>query len=221
MSMTSAAAPTREKLLDAAAKLFAERGVNNVSLAEIVRAAGQRNTSAIHYHFGSRDAVLLAILERHVPVIRARRMELLARAQVRDEPRSAAEAMVRPVTEFAQRGWRERAYLQIGSELTSYLDRASPSIQWLLRETAGHDALALLRDRCPPIPPEIWNERSAIATAFLGRAAADRARHLESRPRSGSDALPDEEFVENLIDMFLGAITSPVSAPTAGRATDA
>ena len=217
--MTSDTAGTREKLLDAAARLFAERGVNNVSLAEIVRAAGQRNTSAIHYHFGSRDAVLQAILERHVPVIRARRMELLALAETRDDARSAAEAMVRPVTEFAQRGWRERAYLQIGSELTSYLDRAAPSIQQLLRETAGHEALALLRRRCPPVPADIWNERTAIGTAFLGRAAADRARLLESRASSRPDTLPDEEFVENLVDMFLGAITSPVSVRTAGRVT--
>jgi AcrR family transcriptional regulator len=218
--MESDTASTREKLLDAAAKLFAERGVNNVSLAEIVRAAGQRNTSAVHYHFGSREAVLQAILERHVPVIRERRMELLAFAETRDGARSAAAALVRPVTEFAQLGWRERAYLQIGSELTSYLDRAPPSIQRLLRETAGHEALTLLRDRCPPVPPDIWNERTAIATAFLGRAAADRARLLESRSRSRPDALPDEEFVENLVDMFLGAITSPVSVRTAGRVKD-
>jgi len=217
--MAADTATTRDKLLDAAAKLFAERGVNNVSLAEIVRAAGQRNTSAIHYHFGSRDAVLQAILERHVPVIRERRMELLALAATRDDARSAAAALVRPVTEFAQRGWRERAYLQIGSELTSNLDRVAPSIQRLLRETAGHETLALLRDRCPPIPPDIWNERSAIATAFLGRAAADRARFLESRAQPRPAALPDEEFVENLIDMFLGAITSPVSVRVAGRGT--
>jgi len=127
--------------------------------------------------------------------------------------------MVRPVTEFAQRGWRERAYLQIGAELTSYLDRTSPSTQQLLRETAGHETLALLRHRCPPLPSDIWNERTAIVTAFLGRAAADRARLLESRTASRPDALPDEEFVENLVDMFLGAITSPVSVRTADRGT--
>ena len=51
---------TRDKLLDAATALFAGRGVANVSLAEIVRAAGQRNASAIHYHFGGRDHVVEA-----------------------------------------------------------------------------------------------------------------------------------------------------------------
>lgn len=60
---------TRDKLLDAAARLFAERGIDNVSIREIVRTAGQHNASAVHYHFGSRGEVLRAVLARHVPAI--------------------------------------------------------------------------------------------------------------------------------------------------------
>ena len=99
---------TRDLLLDAAARLYAERGVDNVSLAEIVRAAHQRNASAVHYHLGNRDEVLRALLARHVPVIAERRHRLLeqARSGADDDVRSATEAIVRPVTEFAQRGWR-------------------------------------------------------------------------------------------------------------------
>lgn len=64
---------TRDLLLDAATRLFAERGVDNVPIAEIVRAANQRNTSAIHYHFGNRDEVLRAVLARTYPVRSRRR----------------------------------------------------------------------------------------------------------------------------------------------------
>ena len=46
---------TRERLLLTAEKLLGERGINGVSLREITREAGQRNASALHYHFGSRD----------------------------------------------------------------------------------------------------------------------------------------------------------------------
>ena len=53
---------TADKILDAAAKLFAERGIENVSVAEIVRAAGQRNASAVNYHFGNRNDLLHAVL---------------------------------------------------------------------------------------------------------------------------------------------------------------
>ncbi|HEX7459157.1 MAG TPA: helix-turn-helix domain-containing protein, partial [Acidimicrobiales bacterium] len=76
---------TPDLLLDAATRLFAERGVDNVSIAEIVRAADQRNASAVHYHFGGRDEVLLAVLARHVPVIAERRSQLLEVAEARPD----------------------------------------------------------------------------------------------------------------------------------------
>jgi AcrR family transcriptional regulator len=55
---------TRARLLDAAVLLFAERGLGGVSLREINEAAGQRNTNALHYHFGDRDGLIGAIVER-------------------------------------------------------------------------------------------------------------------------------------------------------------
>ncbi|MGO9874782.1 MAG: TetR/AcrR family transcriptional regulator [Acidimicrobiia bacterium] len=211
------AANTRDKLLDAAARLFAERGIDNVSLAEIVRCAGQRNASALHYHFGSRDAVLVALLERHVPDIRLRRLELLEAARFRadDDARAAAEAIVRPITEFAQQGWRERAYLQYGSELGQQIERVAPEVQALLHETSGFEAWDLLRRRCPRLTKKIWLERMAICTAFIGRAAADRAALLDRAARSDRAAphpvLSDDLFVDNLIDMLVGAMTAPLT----------
>lgn len=201
------ATATRDKLLDAATALFAERGVANVSLAEIVRAADQRNSSAIHYHFGGRDQVVEAILARHVPALRARRLELLeqARATPRDDVRSVAEALVRPVTELAQRGWRERAYLQIGAELAGQLDRATPEMRRLFRETAGPEVMALLAERCA-VPEDIWRDRALIGNAFVGRAAADRARALDRRE---AGPLDDDTWVDNLVAMFVGMMTAP------------
>jgi len=199
---------TREMLLDAAALLFAERGTDNVSIAEIVRTAGQRNASAVHYHFGSRDQVLQAVLARHVQAIAQRRHQLLERARAcpPDDTRSAAEAIVRPVTEFAQRGWRERAYLQIGSELTGAIDRASPDIRALLSQTVGHAAWTVLRQRCPQVPADLWRQRREICIAFIGRAAADRARRLDKGGAQG--VLSDDRFVDNLVDMVIGAMTA-------------
>jgi AcrR family transcriptional regulator len=215
-----AAGPTtREKLLDAAARLYAERGIADVSIAEIVRSAGQRNASALHYHFGSREGVLVALLERHIPDIRQRRLELLdaARNRPADDARVAVEAVVRPITEFARRGWRERAYLQYGSDLANTLDRASPTVRNLLRETSGYEAWDLLRARCPDVPAQIWPERMAICTAFIGRAAADRAALLDGGAKGS--ILPDDVWVDNLIDMVLGAMTAPVTARSRRRAS--
>lgn len=56
---------TREVILRAAETLFAAKGIDAVSLNEINKAAGQKNTSSLHYHFGSKDELIEAIVYFH------------------------------------------------------------------------------------------------------------------------------------------------------------
>ena len=67
---------TRERILDAAEQLFAEHGFDGTSLRRITQAAGV-NLAAVHYHFGSKDALVDAVFARLVGPINARRLELL------------------------------------------------------------------------------------------------------------------------------------------------
>ena len=55
---------TRNLLLDAAEKLFAERGLGGASLEDIADAAGYTR-GAIYAHFGSKEELFLAVIERH------------------------------------------------------------------------------------------------------------------------------------------------------------
>lgn len=55
----------RAALLDAAERLFAEHGISGVSDRRIAEEAGQRNHSAVAYHFGGRPGLLDALIERH------------------------------------------------------------------------------------------------------------------------------------------------------------
>jgi hypothetical protein len=73
--------------------------------------------------------------------------------------------------------------------------------------------MALLAERCEPVAPDLWVERASICYGALGRAAADRARELDRNRRRGDPALSDDRFVDNLIDMFLGAMTAPQTDP--------
>ncbi|MFK7991340.1 MAG: TetR/AcrR family transcriptional regulator [Sandaracinaceae bacterium] len=56
---------TRLALLRAAEHLFAEQGVEAVSLREVASRAGQKNVSAVDYYFGGRLELLECVLERH------------------------------------------------------------------------------------------------------------------------------------------------------------
>jgi AcrR family transcriptional regulator len=55
-------ADTRERLLSAAAQLFAEHGIDAVSVDAVAEAAG-RTSGAVYDHFGSKQAMLLALLD--------------------------------------------------------------------------------------------------------------------------------------------------------------
>src|SRR5579863_9921905 len=74
--VNEAGAETRRRLLDSAERLFAERGLDGVSVRDITEAAGA-NTAAIHYHFGSKRDLIAAILQRRAKEHGSRRQDLL------------------------------------------------------------------------------------------------------------------------------------------------
>jgi AcrR family transcriptional regulator len=67
----------REALLEVAGQLFSERGVNEVSLRELARAAGV-TPAMVHYYFGDKQGLYEALLERALSRVLARVREIVA-----------------------------------------------------------------------------------------------------------------------------------------------
>lgn len=61
---SDAPAVTSERLIHVAMRLFGEHGIDRVSLKEISDAAGNRNKSAVGYHFASKQGLIDALLQR-------------------------------------------------------------------------------------------------------------------------------------------------------------
>ncbi|WP_435743624.1 TetR/AcrR family transcriptional regulator [Nocardioides sp. SYSU DS0663] len=214
--MPHAADDTRKALIDAAARAFAEHGIHAASLLEITRQAGQRNRGAVHYHFGSREGMLTAVLERHADELGRRELELLAVAAERpdDDVASVIEAIVRPVTEMAESGWRGRCYIVIVGELVQQdITPLGPEVEAALARTGGYELFDLLRSRLVPLGMDeaLERERLALLVAFIMRSIADRARAGELPPR-GRDELPTERFICNLVQMATAMLTAPLPA---------
>src|SRR6266481_9219101 len=70
---------TKAKLLNAAERLFSDKGIEAVSHRDIALAAAV-NLAALNYHFGSRQAFIRAVIKRRVEPINAHRLAALARA---------------------------------------------------------------------------------------------------------------------------------------------
>jgi AcrR family transcriptional regulator len=203
-------ARTKAKLLDSAARAFARDGVFNASLIDITRQAGQRNRAALRYHFGSRDGILCAVIDRHAPFLARREGELLELARRTADLEPVVEALVRPAAELADSGWRGRCCLLIIAELTGE-DRAqySQELQEVVARTGGNEVFALLTERTGFLTDALRTERFALMVMFILRAIADRARLLERRTRHGRPQLDHEPFVRNLVAMATAAMAAP------------
>src|SRR5271157_3074866 len=80
---------TRLKILDTAERLFGEEGYQPVSLRHITAAAGV-NLASIHYHFGSKEELLDALIERRATPVNEERMESLRRLKQAAGPKPIA-----------------------------------------------------------------------------------------------------------------------------------
>ena len=69
--------PTKERILDAAEKLFVDNGFSATSLRAIIKEADV-NTAAVHYHFGSKEGLVEAVFARRMGDLNRERLDMLA-----------------------------------------------------------------------------------------------------------------------------------------------
>lgn len=72
-------AATRERLLDAAERLFAERGFRSASVRDITRESSC-NIAAVNYHFGGKSNLYREVFLRRLRAVRQARIEGIERA---------------------------------------------------------------------------------------------------------------------------------------------
>lgn len=94
---------TQERILRAAERLFAERGIDAVSTREIIDAAGV-NSGSIHYHFGTREQLIVALVEQRAGFLGVQRDRYLDELEQSGDItlRKVVDALVRPTAELAR-----------------------------------------------------------------------------------------------------------------------
>ncbi|GAB2862217.1 hypothetical protein GCM10022221_72570 [Actinocorallia aurea] len=205
---------TRERILDAAERLMADRGIGGVSLNEINTAAGQRNTAALHYHFGGREELVRAILRRHGVWLRARHDELYAALEGREpSTRELVEVIILPVAEYVAAGPGARAAVRIWVAAINRPELAVEEIQGLVDATLTRAARALIERMTTAMPRALAVTRLVTAAQAALHVLADRAV-LEDAAEPRRDAPPLALVAANLVDMTVAALTAPVSAAT-------
>lgn len=153
------------QMLDAAEHLFAERGIDMVSLREIGAAAGQRNLSAAQYHFGSREALVGLVITRRIWQINERRharIDALEAAGLAGDLDAVVQATLTTLAEVVRDEPWGVDYVRVAAqrifrpELESSADQDPAN--W-----SGHVRVKrLMRQLLPDLPEEAFRDRSRI-----------------------------------------------------------
>jgi AcrR family transcriptional regulator len=186
----------RSDILDAAERLIAERGIQ-VPLRDIAVAAGQRNNSAVNYHFRNRQDLIDAVVRRRLEPMERERAHMVEALD--DDARANVSAwlriMVLPLTTVGSPYYAR--FLQAASlHLRSDVDESQGSVWPLVLDRLAHAIPARDRDA------RRRRVKAVATTMFALLAERERAAH------AGDDVGSTEE----IIAMLAAVLTAPLPA---------
>ncbi len=127
---------TKTQILNSAERLFAQKGFDAVSLRNIIETAGV-NLAAVHYHFGSKQALLHAVVSRRFSPINKERLAMLAEARTnagKHKPKleTVLEALFVPVFRAKASHKSEGSFTRLIGRVV--FDRNAELQQFMLKE---------------------------------------------------------------------------------------
>ncbi|AIA00998.1 TetR/AcrR family transcriptional regulator [Streptomyces noursei] len=207
MSVKAArAAETREAILAAAERLFAEHGVFAVSNRQISEAAGQGNNAAVGYHFGTKTDLIRAVVRRHADPIDALRQHMLATTGDSRDARDWVACLVRPGARHLGQLGSPTWYARFAAQLMT-----DPVLREVMVDEAFGPSIARNLDglnRClPDLPLPVRIERGDMARHLMVHTLAERERALaDGTPTVHADW---DAYADGLIDAITGLWLAP------------
>ena len=203
--MPRSAEDTRRRILDAAELQFAADGIAGATFADILEAAGQRNNSAIQYHFGDRVGLIEALTARRVDQMAVHRDQLVDALPADPSVRELVEVIVSPLAAMLGDPGGS-AYLRIQAELLAHPNR--DELPELLSRPWSRPGLervqALLAEALPAHSRTLGEVRTLLATTLIFHSLADRAR---TTVRTDDDA----DFVRGLVHATVAVLETPMA----------
>ena len=207
---------TRESLIRTAELLFAEQGIEAVSVNTITREANQSNRNAVQYHFGNKNGLLQAIFDKHSPGVVAKRAALIDSLLATNLAiaRLLATAIVEPLLDKLDDADGGEAYLHISAELiaSNTLGYSLPDQHPLLipRETK---LAKLAAQQLTHLPAEVGQQRVLMMNVLAFHGISDHARVRKNRQLN--PMLRDTAFMaSNLIDSITAMLETLPSPNT-------
>ncbi|WP_431232205.1 hypothetical protein ACQ856_22375 [Mycolicibacterium psychrotolerans] len=201
----------QDQLMDTAEVLIGERGLA-VSLREIAAHAQHRNTSAVIYHFGGVDGLIVATLQRRMTVLEQRRQELLDELDTRSDvgPHEIVEAIVAPALEIP--------YEQGATHYARFVERIRdhPAIAKTTPTLEKWPAVVALTRRLTEFIPEESRRGQARRIRLMSTAMFALMADYERRGELDSTR-KRKRACEELTSILVGLLTAPVRQPISAK----
>ena len=197
---------TRDRILEAAQKLFAERGFDATPVRDITNEAGC-NVAAVNYHFGAKDNLYLESFRAMLGVLRDRRLAVLDELLLR-EPAPDLEAFL---TGFAEgfldpatdEGVGRRFFAFVNREISDPRLPTSVFLGEFIRPLLDRTLQALARVG-PPLAPDV---AEACVFCIIGQLLhALKAQHLFLSHEELSAHARLTDFVPHFVRFSAGGI---------------
>jgi AcrR family transcriptional regulator len=174
MATSKADKCTKEKILDSAEKLFSRDGYKGTSMRAITGKAGV-NLASVNYHFGSKKALLDAVIKRRlVPLnkIRKRRLEDISRraqeeGQKADVP-AVLRAFIEPTLAFMDSGSGARDFVAFISRSISDPDNTVRTIFHRYISSIFHMFFEVMCESLPDISKDVlfWRIHFVLGSMY-------------------------------------------------------
>ena len=205
---------TKTRILDAAEQLFARDGFHHTSLRSITGQA-KVNLAAVNYHFGSKEALLQAVFERHLlPLNRLRQerlQQVLEAAERAGRPPAAdrlLRAFIEPTLAFRQANPDHRAFIALIGRSMVEMDSTVRDCFSRLIEPLFRLLLCGLQRALPQLPPAILLTRLRFALSAMAHTMCMPDR-TPLQIDSSSAPLDGGELAEQLIRFTCAGLEAP------------
>tara|TARA_R110000868_G_scaffold20217_3_gene85823 strand:- start:550 stop:1245 length:696 start_codon:yes stop_codon:yes gene_type:complete len=211
---TKSTSDSVEHLKQVACRLFAERGVDGVTVRQIAEAAGQKNHAAVGYHFGSKEHLIRELVLDGAMLIEARRDAWLNALEAKGKP-----ARIRDILDILLRAAIEPPALGLADSYNRFVVMLAMTHKAFFVEVLGEQwsasylrCLEHLRRLMPDMPAAVKTQRFRFMGAMMGSVLAARDEELWGETPPPAQHAPNwsaDETITHLVQMMEAIIIAP------------
>jgi AcrR family transcriptional regulator len=207
---------TRRRIKTTARRLFATRGLDAVSIREIVRAAGQKNAGSVNYYFRSKDDLVKELILDVAKLLDDDHNRKLDELEAAGGPHSIRDIVsiliTYPTMDGDHRKKDEYALRFLNMIMINHRDLMFGALEGGL-DRGTRRCMVHLRDFARDLPAVLIQQRLMLIITYLFATASSLEASLD-RPRSPRSLWGHPAALSNLIDTVEGILLQPASEET-------